>query len=526
MIQGLQTVSRKKRKPKQKARKTARLRKALSNQQSLRMQQAVQAQTAGNLAFAESAYRGLIAEHARVPELYNNLAMICMQSERRAEALSLFKKALAIDPAFPDARMHLATAYEQAGDTEKAINSYQQVLSRHPGMFVARYLLANQLKAQGNLEEAVSHYRKIMEQQPEYTQAHFNYSGVHKYTDPNDPHVISMLDLYRNQALGTDQRIQLSFALAKAFEDLENYPQAFEYLRAGNDLRKRKYDYSIDGDKALIENIIETFTTEAMESLEVRGEVSNRPIFIVGMPRSGTTLVEKILASHSEVFAGGELDYMYALGVSEFLGKSGNFLFRPLDSYSREVFESVGKAYLEKLSSIDDESARVTDKQPFNFQMIGLIRLALPNAKIIHCVRDPRDTCLSIYKQNFSTENYRFAYDLESVGRFHNLYRLLMEHWHQVMPGAIYDIEYESLTRNPEHEIRKLIAACDLEWQDDCLEFHKSKGLVKTASSYQVRQPMYTSSVQLWEKYKEFLDPLFNALGGPDDPDGPDNESN
>jgi hypothetical protein len=329
-----------------------------------------------------------------------------------------------------------------------------------------------------------------------------------------------MLELYQNKSLGIDNRIQLSFALAKAFEDLKDYPQAFRYLKTGNDLRYGKYNYVINGDEALNNSIIESFTAESMAGLGVNGQASDRPIFIVGMPRSGTTLVEKILASHTEVYGGGELDYMYALGVSGFLRKSGNFLFRSLDSYSREAYESVGKVYLEKIDRLDAQAKRITDKLPFNFQMIGLIRIALPNARIIHCVRDPRDTCLSIYKQNFSTENYQFAYDLKTVGQFHNLYRELMAHWHRVMPGAIYDIEYELLTRNPEQEIRKLLSACDLEWQDACLDFHLSKGLVKTASFQQVRQPMYTSSVRLWEQYKEFLQPLFNALNEADHQNG------
>ena len=138
--------------------------------------------------------------------------------------------------------------------------------------------------------------------------------------------------------------------------------------------------------------------------------------------------------------------------------------------------------------------------------------MLFPDAKIIHCVRDARDTCLSIYKQNFATENYRFAYDLKTVGQFHNLYRKMMKHWRQVMPGAIYDIEYELLTRNPEREIRNLLSACDLEWQQACLNFDQSEGMVKTASFYQVRQPMYTSSVKLWEQYKDFLGPLLNEL--------------
>jgi hypothetical protein len=145
--------------------------------------------------------------------------------------------------------------------------------------------------------------------------------------------------------------------------------------------------------------------------------------------------------------------------------------------------------------------------------LIGLIKIALPNAKIIHCVREARDNCLSIFKTNFATGNYRFAYDLKTLGQYHNLYRVLMKHWHQVMPGAIYDIHYESLTGNPEDEIRNLLSACDLEWDDKCLSFEKSPGTVNTASFYQVRQPMYTSSVNRWKNYQEFLQPLINELG-------------
>lgn len=505
-------MSNRKRKIKRKIQKTAKPRQVISSQQNFRLQQAVQAQSAGKLAFAESAYRALIAENVKIPELFNNLAMICTQSARHGEAQSLLKRALAIDPRFPDARMHLATVYEQSGKTEQAVDCYQRLISDHPKMFVARYLLANLLKAQGKLEEAVTHYKKIMEQQPGYTQAHFTYSGVHNYKDVSDPHITSMLGLYQKNSLGTDNRIHLAFALAKAFEDIKDYPQAFHYLKAGNDLRYKKYNYTIESDEELIDNIIKTFSREALKDLTINAEVSDRPIFIVGMPRSGTTLVEKILASHTDVFGAGELDYLYSLGVSQFLGTSNHFQFRPLDTYSKDIYESVGKVYLEKINLLNEHAGRITDKLPFNFMMIGLIKIALPNARIIHCVRDARDTSLSIYKQNFATENYRFAYDLKTVGQFHKLYQKVMKHWHQVMPGAIYDIEYESLTQNPEHEIRNLLSACDLEWQEACLNFDQSEGMVKTASFYQVRQPMYTSSVKLWEQYKDFLGPLLNEL--------------
>lgn len=504
----------KNRKNKRKPQKQVRPKQVLSPQQSARLQRAVQAHKAGQLDFAESAYRALLAEKPRKPELFSNLAMICMQTGRESEARSLLKQALTINPRFPDARQHLATLYEQTGETEQAIRSYERLVSDFPKNFVARYLLANQIKARGDLDDAIAHYLLIMKQEPNYTQAHFSYSGVHKYQDASDPHIATLLNLYESGSLALDGRIQIAFALAKAFEDIGDYPQAFRYLESGNRLRYGKYNYAIDGDRALFENIIETFTPQALEALEVVAQQSDRPIFIVGMPRSGTTLVEKILSSHSDVYGAGELDYFYSLGVENFLRGPDGVRFRPLDSYPADIFDRVGKHYLEQIGRLDAGASRITDKLPFNFMMIGLIRIALPHAKIIHCVRDPRDTSLSIYKQNFSTENYRFAYDLKTIGQFHNLYEKLMAHWHLVMPGVIYDIEYEALTRDPENEIRKLLMACDLEWQDECLDFHRSKATVKTASFYQVRQPMYTSSVALWERYEAFLGPLFEVLQG------------
>jgi hypothetical protein len=322
----------------------------------------------------------------------------------------------------------------------------------------------------------------------------------------------SMLKLYQKAGLSTESRIHLAFALAKANEDIGDYSQAFEYLKTGNDLRSEEFNYEIESDKELIQNIIQTFSKEAMSRLRINAESSNRPIFIVGMPRSGTSLVEKIIASHSDVHGAGELDYMFALGTSQFRGDSNTFEYLPLDSYTKRVFEMVGKTYLEKISLLNNQASHVTDKMPFNMMMIGLIRIALPNAKIIHCVRDAKDTCLSIYKQNFTTGNYRFAYDLKTVAQFHNQYSDLMAHWNESMPGAIYDVSYESLTRNPELEIRKLLSACDLEFQEGCINFEKADAVVKTASAFQVRQPMYTSSVRLWEKYQQFLGPMLDEL--------------
>jgi len=505
-------LSKKQRKVKKKLHKAVNPAIVLSNEQNSRLQQAIQAQSAGQFAFAEAAYRALLAEKIRTPQVYCNLAQVCAQSARRNEADVLWKKALAIDPRSVEARMNLADSCQLAGDIEGAIKHYQRVLSAHKQFVIAKYLLANLLKSQGKLEEAADKYKQIMTQQPDYTQAHFTYSSIHKYRDETDPHISSMLGLYQKGNLKNEGKIHLAFALAKAFEDIGDYPRSFEYLKSGNDLRSAESHYDIESDRGLIQNIIQVFNKDAISGVQIDANESDRPIFIVGMPRSGTSLVEKIIASHSDVYGAGELDYIFSLGTGLFLKESANYQFKSLDSYPAQKYEAVGRTYLEQINQLNSQAPRITDKMPFNMMMVGLIKIALPNAKIIHCVRDAKDTCLSIFKQNFTTGNYRFAYNLKTVAQFHKQYQMLMQHWHEVMPGEIYDISYESLTQSPEHEIRALLSACDLDFQQSCVNFEKSDAVVKTASAFQVRQPMYTSSVKLWESYREFLGPMLDEL--------------
>ncbi|MDH4055608.1 MAG: sulfotransferase [Gammaproteobacteria bacterium] len=484
----------------------------MTSQQSVRLQQAMHAHSAGKLAFAEAEYRALIAAKAKTPQLYSQLALVCAQTARREEADHLWRLALGLDRNFLDAQMNLADSYQQAGDPERAAKLYRRVIAAHKHLHIARYLLANILKSQGKLDEASDLYKEVMAQQPDYTQAHFTYSGIHKYEDSADPHIDTMLRLYERAGLATGGRIHLAFALAKAYEDIGDYSEAFSYLKSGNELRFAEFNYDIESDKALMQSIMSAFTPEAMSRVHVNADASARPIFIVGMPRSGTSLVEKIIASHSEVYGAGELHNMFALGTQYFLRQSGDFQFQALDSYAPETFETVGRAYLEQIAVLNSDASRVTDKLPFNMMMAGLIRLALPNARIIHCVRDAKDNCLSIFKQNFTTANYRFAYNLKTIAQFHNQYRALMRHWREAMPGAIYDVSYESLARDPEAEIRKLLEACDLDFQERCVRFEKTEAVVRTASAVQVRQPMYTSSVGLWEKYSQFLGPMLEEL--------------
>jgi len=495
-----------------KVERQRRPRPALNPAQEMRLQGAWRAQAAGNLAWAEQECRALIADGAGDTRVLGLLAHVCTVTGRGDEATRLWRAVLQLDPAHPDALLAEAQSLERGGDTEGALKRYRRVLARHPERIVPRYLMANLLKARGELEQARAAYLDVIARQPDYTQAHFTYSGVHRYRDPDDPHLRQLLALHECGRLAGDGRIQVAFALAKAFEDLGEHARAFRYLEEGNELRYRKYEYTIETDRGLFENLEEVFSARALDGLAVPHAESDRPIFIVGMPRSGTSLVEKILASHPDVHGAGELEDFYALVAARLLDPSRGYGFRPLEEYPADAFRELGEAYVERIARLAGDRRHVTDKLPFNFMMIGAIRLALPNATILHCVRDARDTGLSIYKQNFATENYRFAYRLRTIAQFHKLYARLMRHWHAVFPGAIHDVDYAALTHDPETEIRKLLEACGLPWNDACLAFDRSEGVVRTASAWQVRQPMYTTSVALWRKYGAALQPLLDEL--------------
>lgn len=465
-----------------------------------------------NFTKAISYYQKAIVENPKFSMGYLSLSMSLMQLRKLDESEQACRKAIELESGLLQAKDYLGQILVTKGKLSEAQVIFEQLITENPQNVKVLYQLGNLLKSQGKLAQASSYYQQAFTIQPTYSQAHLTYSSIHKYTDQKDVHIALMLEQHQRNKLPIDNKIQLSFALAKAYEDVGDFLESFKYLEQGNTLRFNRYNYTIESDQLFISNIIKTFNKEAIANIQLVADNSAKPIFIVGMPRSGTTLVEKILATHTNVHGAGELDYFFQLGTNQFLTEQTGFLFAPLNSYSKKQLENVGHSYLKQIEQLNKDSAYITDKLPFNMLLIGLIKIALPNAKIIHCVREPRDNCLSIYKKNFTTDNYRFAYNLTTLGQFHNLYRRLMKHWHDIFPDAIYDVHYESLVSNPEPEIRKLLATCNLDWQSECLKFDKSKSTVTTASSVQVRQPMYTSSVGVWHKYQDHLQSLFDAL--------------
>lgn len=423
------------------------------------------------------------------------------------------KSAIKIDPKLTEAVFHLGQVLIQQNNLVDSKAIYQKLALKKEFTSRSQYMLGNICKYNGNLEDAKKHYLHALSSNPNFTQAHLTYANAHKYQSLQDPHFVQMLLQFNsNKSLPKESSINLSFALAKAYEDIKAYDNAFHYLQIGNKLRFDSFNYDINSDKKFIDNIIHHFNKEAIDKVRLTNSTSKKPIFIVGMPRSGTSLVEKIISTHTKVYGAGELEDFFRLGTTSFINKSNNFLFTDLINYPKSTFNDIAKQYLLKIEGLSKDHPYVTDKLPFNMLMIGLIKIIFPHATIIHCVRNAKDNCLAIFKQNFATDNYRFAYNLTTLGKFHNCYQKLMNHWHNLFPGEIYDIEYERLVSEPEIEIRKLINACSLNWQDNCLDFNKSKGIVKTASASQVRQPIHKNSVSLWKQYEPFIGTLLKEI--------------
>jgi hypothetical protein len=317
-------------------------------------------------------------------------------------------------------------------------------------------------------------------------------------------------------SLSGEQQIPLHFALGKAYADLGEHPRSFAYLLKGNALKRAGVRYDEAATLKRFERIQAAFTSELLREKAGAGDGSTAPVFVLGMPRSGTTLVEQILASHSKVFGAGELD-AFGRAVASIATVNGVAFPEFASTISAEGLRSLGESYVERLSRAPAAAGRIVDKMPSNFAFVGLIHLALPHARIIHTRRDPLDTCLSCFSILFTSE-HAHAYDLGELGRFYRGYASLMTHWRNVLPpGVMLEVQYEDVVDDLEGQARTIIAHCGLEWEDSCLAFHATQRPVETASARQVRQPIYRSSVGRWRSYAGLLQPLRRALGLPDE---------
>ncbi|TIV52470.1 MAG: sulfotransferase, partial [Mesorhizobium sp.] len=311
---------------------------------------------------------------------------------------------------------------------------------------------------------------------------------------------------------GSLARMQLSFGLGKVNDDLKDYGRAFDYFAEGNAIRRQGIDYDPVRTRGEFEAMKAAFDKTFFEKHRTSDISDDTPIFVVGMPRSGTTLVEQIIASHPQVYGAGELNILKtAVGKQFPMSMPGGFPGGIADMPDK-AFAEAGQAYLDMLHSRYPGYRHVTDKMPGNFMLVGFLHMMLPKAKIVHCARDAAATCLSIFKVHFRGDSHRYGYDLGELADFHNLYTDIMAHWHKVLPGVVHDVRYEDFVADQEGQTRALTAYLGLPWDDKVLSFHETDRPVRTASAAQVRQPMYQGSVDLWKRYGDRLKPLLDKL--------------
>ena len=373
--------------------------------------------------------------------------------------------------------------------------------------------LATILRHQGKFDEALARFDLALSILPTYVEMYYDRSSLKTFA-AGDPDLAVMEALAANaERLPPGRKHFIHFGLAKALEDIGQYDRAFAHWLQGNKLKRQEFGQE-GQEEQMVRLLVELFTPDLCRQFATAGDPSRVPIFIVGMPRSGTSLIEQILASHPLVEGGGELSTLGSV-----VGAVRDASRRPIPyplflAHPRAAgLKRLGEQYLAKLPPLPEGKTRMTDKMPGNFQYAGLIRLILPNAKIIHAVRDPVDTCLSCFTRLFST-GQAFSYDLAELGRYYRLYRRLADHWQAVLPpGSMLDVRYEEVVDNLEQQARRLLDYCGLPWDPACLAFHKNERLVSTASDVQVRRPIYRSSVVRWRRYEKHLGPLLAELG-------------
>lgn len=533
------------------------------------VRRALQYQQSGQLDSAESLYRGALTVEPANPWLRNLLGTTLLLKGMNKEATACFRKAIELMGWEAQFHMNLGIALVETKEDESAIECFKRAVMLKPGYADAHYNLAKALNTRQLYKEAEASYQQALRLAPMDLSIHVNYalalgeqgkfaealqalqhaqqlfpdnarvcssigellknkgdfSGAfewferalaisptstngfaglvecRKFTEEERPIVVRMENLSRTSALSDKERMDMEFALGKAYNDLGDYGEAFQHWTQGQALRGKTESFDHEAYGRLIEEKINRFSLEYFRTHAGLGSDSELPILIVGMPRSGTTLVEQIISSHPEVFGAGELvfwgknHHRVNLGAPDTLG-----------------ITELRDEYLALLRSFSESARRVTDKMPHNFLHLGIVHLLFPKARIIHCQRNPVDTCISIFSKNFS-DHHPYAHSLENLAFYYDRYRHLMDHWRRVLPKEVFlEVPYEELVEDQETWSRRLIAHCGLEWDERCLAFHETARKVNTPSKWQVRQKIYKTSRERWRNYAPWIKPLLPLL--------------
>ena len=503
------------------------------------IKKAIAAHKKGNFEDAEQLYNEILKIQSNHPDTNHNLGVLKIAQNKISEGLSLIKmaidtnpksdqfwisyintlikenkleeaeksciSAIKLKPDFIEAHNNLGIILAELNRPKEAEKIFKKVIELKPDNAEVYNYLGNINKIFGKLEEAKFNYNKSIMLKPNCASScsvHYNLSLIKRF-NKEDEQFFTMKDLYLDNSLTSEQRCQLIFGLAKASEDLNQLDKSFKYYLEGNTLRKKMLNYDIGQDIEYFDELKKTNLKIKKDSLKSIDTSNNpKPIFILGMPRSGTTLIEQIISSHSEVMGAGELSYF-----DEF----GHIIARGRSNVNTKSLIYFRENYLKKLKELSDGKTMVTDKMPGNFCYIGLINSIFPDAKIIHVKRNPAATCWGNYKRFFSNDRSNaFSYSLEDIIIYYQLYKDLMKFWNKICGDQIYSINYETLIKNQKDETKKLIQHLGLKWQDVCLKPENNKRAVYTASSLQVRRKVYHGSSERWKKFEPFLNGVFN----------------
>jgi tetratricopeptide (TPR) repeat protein len=440
-------------------------------------------------------------------------AKVLRQIAHTEEALAIARRAVALAPRRADAHHTLAMVLQDLGLTDESSVEYEQAATS-PGTVAEAALVgrASLLMEAGRRDEALVAFEQVLARFPDSAQARAARSDLRRFS-ADDPDIAALeACLAQGARRSLVDRVAAHFALGKAYLDIGDPERAFRHLEAGNRQKRASFDYDSEETGRWMERISAAFTPERYARLTGQGAPSTLPVFIIGMPRSGTTLIEQILASHPQVTGAGELSAL-RLAIDE-LGSFPEGLVAPEHSAGVEArLRQCGAAYLARVAPLAGGRPHVVDKMPGNSLYAGAIPLILPGARIIHVRRDPVDTCLSCYTKLFAGHQ-PFAYDQTELGVFYRQYERLMAHWRELLPGdAFIETDYEAVVDDLEREARRLIDFLGLPWDDACLNFHHNRRVIRTASVNQVRQPIYASSKGRWRAYARYLGPLLEALG-------------
>ena len=462
-------------------------------------------QSLGKFSLSVEIMEEALQKNSKNPYFLNNIGISHHKLENFDRAEYYFKRGLEVAPNYVNILNNIGNLKKDLNMTSEAINYYKKSLLVKDDIIETHLNLATVYTTLGKFKEAERYFRKTLVINPKFTEADRLISAITKYEE-NDEHHKTMLDKLQDVNLNKQQLMHLHFALGKSFEDIKKYKDSFNNYTKGNQYLNEISQYDINNDIIKFKDIKKKI--KYIQNIEIKKNL-RKIIFIVGMPRSGTSLVEQIISSHPKIFGGGELPFLSNILHKQILeNKELNILeYNEL----KKLLEVSQENYISKISQMDFSDKSFTDKAPLNFRYIGFIKKIFPNSKIINCNRDPIDICWSNYK-NFFSGALPFSNNLKDLANFYSLYRDYIKFWKGYFIDDIYDLDYEKLVQKPNEEVKKLLNFCDLEWSENCLKHENNLRSIKTASWTQARKPIYKTAIKSSDHYKQYLDTLVNNI--------------